>query len=97
MKRKVKIDGLIENDTIAIFGQDWVSIAMGLDKYENELAINTVDDPKDFELEVEMDDDDNNVILRVRHTYYVPIQMSLTLEHYITHITLNRITDPIYS
>ena len=96
MKRKLRIDSLIENDLLVIYGKDWVSSAMDLDKYENELALITVDAPTDFELEVEVDENDKDILLIVSHKFYISVQMKIMLGKYMTHITLNRMPDPVY-
>jgi len=96
MKRKIKINNLIEQDILYIAGRDWVSNAMHLYKYENELALITIDDPTDFEIEIEVNKNDKDIMLRVIQKFYIPLEFILTLEKYITHITLHRIADPVY-
>jgi hypothetical protein len=96
MKRKIKIDNLITQDKLAIFGNDWVSTAMDLDRYENGLALIVIDDPTDFEIEIEVDKDDKDILLRVSQKFYIPVQMKIMLEKNITHVELNRLSDPIY-
>jgi len=96
MKRKIKIDNLISNDTVGIFGPDWVSTAMGLNRYENTLAMVTVDDPVDFEVEIEMEEYVGDIMIRVRQQFYLPFQMIIPIEHGDAHISVTRIVDEIY-
>lgn len=96
MKRKIKIDNLIENDRLYLANRDWVSNAMGLNKYENEIVNITIDNPADFEIEIEVDKDNIDILLRVRQEFYIPIEMKITLKKYITHIKLDRPVDHIY-
>ena len=96
MKRKIKIDNLFTQDTLVIFGRDWISTAMGLDKYENELILLTVDDPVDFEVEIEVEECVGDVMLRVKQQFYIPVQMEIILGNDTTYIKLNRLADPIY-
>jgi len=96
MKRKIKIDNLFTQDTLVIFGRDWISTAMGLDKYENELILLTVDDPVDFEVEIEVEECVGDVMLRVSQQFYIPVQMTIPLEQGDAHISLNRLADSIY-
>ncbi len=96
MKRKIKIDNLFTQDKLAIFGRDWISTAMDLDKYENQLISLIVDDPVDFEIELEVEECVVDVMLRVRQQFYIPVQMEIILENDTTYIKLNRLADPIY-
>jgi hypothetical protein len=96
MKRKIKIDNLITQDKLAIFGQDWISTAMGLERYENQLALLTVDDPIDFEIELEVDEHVGDVMLRVRQQFYIPLQVIIPIEQGDAHISVERIADHIY-
>lgn len=96
MKRKIKIDNLFTQDTLAIFGRDWISTAMDLDKYENQLISLIVDDPVDFEIELEVEEYVSDVMLRVSQQFYIPVQMEIILENDTTYIELNRLADSIY-
>ena len=96
MKRKIKIDNLFTQDTLAIFGRDWISTAMDLDKYENQLILLTVDDPVDFVVEIEVEEYVSDVMLRVSQQFYIPVQMTIPLEQGDAHISLNRLADSIY-
>jgi hypothetical protein len=96
MKRKIKIDNLIAQDRIYIAGQDWISTAMGLDRYENQLVLTTVGDPVDFEVEVEVEEYVGDVMLRVRQQFYKPLQVIISIEQGDAHISVNRIEDYIY-
>lgn len=96
MKRKIKIDNLIVNDKLAIFGNDWISTAMGLERYENQLVLLTVDDPVDFEIEIEVEEYVYDVMLRVRQQFYIPLQVMIPIEQGDAHISVSRIADPIY-
>ena len=96
MKRKIKIDNLIEQDTLAIYGRDWVSFAMDRDKYENGLALIVIDNPTDFEIEIEVDKVDTNIMIRVRQLFFIPVQIMVELKKYTTIIKLIRTADPIY-
>lgn len=96
MKRKIKIDNLIAQDKLAIFGNNWISTAMGLDRYENQLALIIVDDPVDFEIEIEVEEYVGNVMLRVRQLFYIPLEVIIPIEQGDAHISVNRIADHIY-
>jgi len=96
VKRKIKIDNLFTQDTLAIFGRDWISTAMDLDKYENQLILLTVDDPVDFVVEIEVEEYVSDVMLRVSQQFYIPVQMEIILENDTTYIELNRLADSIY-
>jgi len=96
MLRELKIKNLIKDDWLYIAGMDWVSNAMGLDKYENQLVLIQVEDSTKFEFHLDIDEDDRNVMIRVRQTLYMPIQLMINLEKYNTTIVLNRVSDPIY-
>jgi hypothetical protein len=96
MKRKIKIDNLITQDRVAIIGKDWISTAMGLDRYENLLMLRIVDDPVDFEVEIEVEEYVGDVMLRVRQQFYIPLQVMIPLEQGDAHISVQRIADHIY-
>ena len=96
MKRKIKIDNLIRNDKLEIFGNDWISTAMGLERYKNQLVLLTVDDPEDFEVEIEVDDHVDNVMLRIRQQFYIPLQVIISIKYGDAYINVSRIADPIY-
>lgn len=96
MKRRIKIDNLISGDRLAIFGKDWITNVMGGNKYYHLLVNTIIDDPKDFEIELELDRCEKDAILRVRQEFYVPIELTVSLEHENIDISLNRISDPVY-
>jgi len=96
IKRKIKIDNLITEDTLEIFGSDWISTAMGLKSYENQLVLLTVVDPTDFEVEIEVSEYVSDVMLKVTQHFYIPLKMIIPIKHGNTHISVNRIADQVY-